>query len=205
MPSPIGHALGGLIAVLAVAPLPGPGDRGDAPRAPRTSRGVVGPILATLPKAWRPVLAWGAVAACLPDVDFAWGRHNMETHSVGFALILGAAAYARQRSPRVAVAVVLAVCTHAFFDWLGSDDMAPLGVMALWPFSTEFYYADAWLFVAISRRYWRDDFIAQNVTAVLREIVLLVPLVAALVWWRGRQSSRSIVGGTSTTERTAHH
>ena len=36
----------------------------------------------------------------------------------------------------------------------GSDDFPPLGVMALWPFTDRFYFADAFVFEAISRRYW---------------------------------------------------
>ena len=106
----------------------------------------------------------------------------METHSVGFALILGLVAWAWQRSARVALASVVAVSTHVLFDWLGSDDSPPLGVMALWPFSAEFYYADVWLFAAISRHYWLPWFIEQNTLAVLRELAILLPIVLA-TWW----------------------
>jgi inner membrane protein len=166
MPSPVGHALGGAIIALALAP-----------RLRSLEAGVS--------RETRQMLTWCAVAACLPDIDFAWGRHNMETHSVGFALIVGAGVYAWKRSTRLALACALAVCTHALFDWLGSDDVAPLGVMALWPFSREFYYSHAWLFGAISRHYWRDDFVTQNVLAVLREVVMLSPIVWLM--WRARR------------------
>ena len=124
------------------------------------------------------------MAACLPDVDFAWGRHNMETHSVGFALLLGGATLVWQGSIRGALACTLAVSTHVLFDWLGSDDSPPLGVLALWPFSREFYYADVWLFAAISRRYWLPWFIEQNTWAILRELAILLPVVALLWWYR---------------------
>jgi inner membrane protein len=127
------------------------------------------------------------VAACLPDVDFAWGRHNMETHSVGFALILGAATLAWRPSAKVALACALSVSTHVLLDWLGSDDRAPFGVMALWPFTSEFFYADAWLFGAISRHYWRPDFVSQNVLAVLREMAILVPFMMALCMYRRKK------------------
>ena len=113
----------------------------------------------------------------------------METHSVGFALLLGAATLAWRWSATVALAGALAVSTHVLFDWLGSDDRAPLGVMALWPFTSEFYYADAWLFAAISRHYWRPGFIVQNVLAVARELVILSPIVAAL-WFYRREKFR---------------
>jgi membrane-bound metal-dependent hydrolase YbcI (DUF457 family) len=126
------------------------------------------------------------LAACLPDVDFAWGRHNMETHSVGFALLVGALTLAAGCSPRVALACTLAVGSHVLFDWLGSDDFPPLGVMALWPFSREFYFAHAYVFATISRRYWLPGFVEHNVLAVLREVVLVLPLVAVAVVVRAR-------------------
>src|SRR5262245_5866153 len=34
-------------------------------------------------EATRTYLFFCTVAACLPDIDFFWGRHNMETHSLG--------------------------------------------------------------------------------------------------------------------------
>ena len=159
MPSPIGHALGGLIVGLAGAP-----DRD-------TTRRFVTVCL---------------VAACLPDVDFLWGRHNMETHSAGFAVIVGLAVFAWRRSGRLALASAAAVASHVLFDWLGSDDSPPLGVMALWPLSSAFYFADAFVFEAISRRYWLPGFVRHNLLAVAREVVILLPLAGA-AWWRQRR------------------
>jgi hypothetical protein len=191
MPSPVGHALGGLIVALVLAPSSPPhevhegheGHEGHGHEAAihfwlRARRAL------RVPRAWLPMVGWCVMAACLPDVDFAWGRHNMETHSVGFALLLGGASLAGHGSTRGALACTLAVSTHVLFDWLGSDDSPPLGVMALWPFSHEFYYADAWLFAAISRRYWLPWFVEQNTWAVLRELAILLPLVAVLWLYR---------------------
>jgi membrane-bound metal-dependent hydrolase YbcI (DUF457 family) len=156
VPSPIGHALGGAIVALAV-------DR-DTNRT--------------------QALTFCMVAACLPDVDFLWGRHNMETHSVGFALIVGVMVFIWRQSTRLSIACALAVCTHVLFDWLGSDDRPPLGVMALWPFTTQFYFADVWLFDAISRQYWMPHFVPHNLTAVAKELLLLGIPALALTWWR---------------------
>jgi membrane-bound metal-dependent hydrolase YbcI (DUF457 family) len=107
----------------------------------------------------------------------------METHSLGFAVLVGLAVLAWQRSTRLAIACMLSVATHVLFDWLGSDDFPPLGVMAFWPLSREFYFAHAFIFEAISRRYWLPDFITHNLLAVAREIAILLP-PAALLWWR---------------------
>ena len=156
MPSPVGHALGGLI---------------------------VGELLA--PSA----LLLCAIAGVAPDVDFLWGGHNRQTHSVGAAIIAGLAVFAWKRSPRLALAVTLSWASHVLFDWLGSDDTPPLGVMALWPVSSNFYFADAYVFEAISRRYWLDNFFSHNAWAVIKEVLLLGP-IASVVWWFRRRSRR---------------
>jgi membrane-bound metal-dependent hydrolase YbcI (DUF457 family) len=122
-----------------------------------------------------------AVAGVLPDIDFAWGGHNRETHSIGAAIIAGLVVFAWKRDPRLAVAVVLSWGTHILFDWLGSDDTPPLGVMALWPLNSNFYFADAFVFEAISRRYWLDNFFTHNAWAVAKEVLLLGPILA-LAW-----------------------
>ena len=155
MPSPVGHALGGLI---------------------------VGELLA--PSA----LILCAVAGVAPDVDFLWGGHNRQTHSLGAAVIAGVVVLAWKRNPRLALAVMLSWASHVLFDWLGSDDTPPLGVMALWPFDSNFYFADAFVFEAISRRYWLDNFITHNAWAVAKEILILGP-IAALLFWRRRRAN----------------
>ena len=156
MPSPIGHALGGLITGLLL-----------------------------LPKITNQTYLTVAVgAACAPDIDFLWGRHNKETHSVVVAAVVGLAVWAATRRPRLALICALAWASHVLFDWLGSDDSPPLGVMALWPFTSRFYFADAYVFEAISRRYAEPGFWAQNMWALTKEILLLGPIVAVLYWWR---------------------
>ncbi len=159
VPSPLGHALGGLIVAWGLAPNIAPVVRGLPPK----------------------VAVICALAAVLPDIDFAWGAHNRETHSIGAAIIAGLVVLAWKRSPRLAVAVTLSWLTHVLFDWLGSDDTPPLGVMALWPINSNFYFADAFVFEAISRRYWLDNFLAHNAWAVAKEVLMLGP-VLALAW-----------------------
>ena len=157
MPSPVGHALGGLI---------------------------VGEVLA--PSA----LLFCAVAGVLPDIDFAWGGHNRETHSLGAAVIAGVVVLAWKRNPRLAIAVTLSWATHVFFDWLGSDDTPPLGVMALWPLNSDFYFANAFVFEAISRRYWLANFIPHNAWAVIKEILILGPFAVIAFLWQVRRRYR---------------
>ena len=67
-----------------------------------------------------------------------------------------------------------------------------LGVMALWPLNSTFYFADAFVFEAISRRYWLPNFVSHNAWAVAKETLTLGPLFLLLtaLRWRARRRSR---------------
>ena len=135
-----------------------------------------------------------AVAAVGPDIDFLWGRHSMETHSIGATAIVFGLAWLVTRDRRTAAALAAAWASHLLFDWLGSDTTPPLGIMALWPFTSDFYFAQAYIFESISRRYWLDNFVAHNVWAVIRELLILGPITYAVfvmsARWRGPRRSR---------------
>ena len=67
--------------------------------------------------------------------------------------------------------------SHILLDWLGSDTSPPIGIMALWPFTDGFYQSSAFLFDAISRRYWLpQQFIWGNLRAVVKEVLILGPV-----------------------------
>ncbi len=188
MPSPVGHALGGALV--------------GAVLAPWGSWRVAG-LVPTLVAAGRsPLVAAAAAAACLPDLDFAWGRHNMETHSLGAAVAAGLLVWLLSggRGRRLALAVTLAWASHVLFDWLGSDDTPPLGVMALWPLSSTFFFADAFVFEAISRRYWLANFWRHNLWAVATETAMVAPALAAVVWLR-RPRDRAAAGARGRGNR----
>ncbi|MEO8682099.1 MAG: metal-dependent hydrolase [Vicinamibacterales bacterium] len=166
MPSPVGHLLGGAIVGLLVEPA--------------------------------AVLVI-AIAGAAPDVDFLWGRHNAETHSLGAAVLTGAVVLGWARWAnlkvcphpyRLALAVTLAWSSHVLFDWLGSDDTPPLGVMALWPLNSTYYFAHAYFFEAISRRYWLSNFWSHNLYAVAKEVLILGPVLVALRVFRSRALRR---------------
>jgi len=145
----------------------------------------------------RPLVVCAA-AAVLPDLDFLWGRHSMETHSLGAAVLAGLAvlAWTRGRERRLALLVTLAWSSHVLFDWLGSDDTPPLGVMALWPVSSSFYFAHAYVFEAISRRTWLPNFWSHNAYAVAKELVMLAPVAALAARARGWPWRRPAASGT---------
>jgi hypothetical protein len=162
MPSPVGHALGGVIVGL----------------------------LSGIRQRERVVLALLVIAANGPDADFLWGRHGAETHSIGAAIVAGLVTMVLSRgNRRLAIAVSLAWMSHVFFDWLGSDDTPPIGIMALWPFSNAYYFANAYIFESISRRYWLSNFWTHNLYAVVKEVAILGPVAAMLWWWNRRGES----------------
>lgn len=158
MPSPIGHALGGIAAAWRLVP------RRD-----------------------RHAAALVAAIAVAPDLDLLVGTHRGASHSVGAALIVGAAAWIVLRSPRWAAAAALAWGSHVLLDWLSNDTRPPIGIMALWPVSREYYKSAIEIFPPVSRRYWEARFWVYNLRAVAAELILLGP-VAAVVAWRARRA-----------------
>jgi inner membrane protein len=168
VPTPIGHALG---ALLLTAPL----------RARWRAGGLA-------------VAAAVAAAAVAPDLDLLAGRHSAETHSIGAAALTAALAFAvlgarrRPRAARWAALLGIAVLSHVLLDWLGTDSSPPIGVMALWPFSHNYFESDTHLFMAVSRRYWLEEFWVYNLTVLARELLLLGVPVAATEWWLRRRT-----------------
>jgi LexA-binding, inner membrane-associated putative hydrolase len=175
MPSPIGHALGGLAAGWLVAGAP---------------RGWPADVAA-----WRRDVLLFALLGTAPDLDLLVGAHSGPTHGLGAAGIVGLVAFAASGSAgslagrlRFAFACALAYASHTLLDWLGNDSSPPLGIMALWPLTREHYESSLHVFMAISRRYWIPElFWWNNFLALARELVILVPLVA-LVWLLRRKA-----------------
>ena len=162
MPSPLGHALGGIAAGWMIAP---PGDR--------SVNGLVrsGALFAAL--------------AMSPDVDLLFNWHQGPTHSLGAAAIAGLVVGGLSRQPRLGVAAAGAYATHVFLDWLGADTAPPFGVMALWPLSHEHYLSRLDVFAGVLR-FYRPGFWAYNIKAVAREIVILGPIAWLVFRTRAR-------------------
>jgi membrane-bound metal-dependent hydrolase YbcI (DUF457 family) len=149
-------------------------------------------------------VAFFAAAGVAADLDLLAGAHSGPTHGLGAAVIVGALVWlwgggrwgsrpapatperGRFARRRFALAIAAAYASHTLLDWLGSDTRAPVGIMALWPFSRDHYESSLHVFMAISRRYWLPEFWTYNLRALLRELVILLPLVAAVVLFRRR-------------------
>jgi inner membrane protein len=121
------------------------------------------------------------------DLDFLFAAHRGPSHGLGAAALAGIVAFLATRHRRLSAAVVAAYASHTLLDWLGNDVAPPIGVMALWPFSREFYQSNIPIFHAISRRYWQPDFLILNLRAVAWEVVLLGPLTALIAFARRRR------------------
>jgi membrane-bound metal-dependent hydrolase YbcI (DUF457 family) len=139
-----------------------------------------------------------------PDLDLLVGAHSGPTHGLGSALIAGFVVWtwlrgiAGRRPGLTAWAVVLAYATHTLLDWLGSDTSPPIGIMALWPFDRGHYESQRHLFMAISRRYWLPEFWTYNLRALVRELLILIPVVAFVRRYRRRPTGTSQSGDPVT-------
>ena len=167
----MGHALAGLaIGVIAA----GPRNLVRALDPPAARRPIDTAMLAIIPF---------ALLGVAPDLDLLFGTHSTYTHSLGAATIVLLLARVVTGNWRWAFAAALAWASHLLLDWLGNDTTPPIGIMALWPVTREFYESTLHLFLPISRRYWLPGFFAHNLTAVMRELVFLGPF-ALFAWWR---------------------
>lgn len=182
MPSPIGHMMAGVAAGWLVA---GPAGPAAAVRSGRAMGGA----------RWREAAVF-ATLGVLPDLDLLAGAHSGPTHGVGAAVVAGAAAAwlasvigLRGVRPIVlALACSAAYGSHVLLDWLSTDASPPIGIMALWPFSTGYYESDLHVFLAISRRYYQGwAFVRQNALAIGRELAILLPLLVAAFFYRSRR------------------
>ena len=172
MPSPVAHAIAGVLTGWLVDPPP----RGSA---------------------W--TVATFAAAGMAADLDLLVGAHSGPTHGIGAALIVGAVSWIILRRRHVpgsgsrACATTLAYASHTLLDWLGTDSSPPIGIMALWPFSHRYFESPWHVFMAISRRYWVPEFWTFNALALARELVILLPLAWLVFTARRRPVAPSAV------------
>jgi inner membrane protein len=163
MPSPIGHLLAGVATTWAIDP-----------------------------RADRRLILTAAGLAALPDLDLILPLpHRTVTHSVVAVVVVTiiAAVVTRQVTRRPARSLklrVTAICgaayaSHLLLDWLGSDNFAPYGIQALWPFSDRFYISGWGVFRLTARaNVFTAPMIVRNVTAVAQEIAIMGTIVWAL-------------------------
>lgn len=143
-----------------------------------------------------------AVAGAIPDADLIYGVHRGPSHSIGAAAIAGAVGWLIWRQGRFshpsgasrwrfAIALAAAYATHIVTDLVSHDTLPPLGLMALWPLSTEFYQAPFHIFLPVNRRYWLMRAWLENFRAFIRELLILGPVMWTVWFLRGtRRTTR---------------
>tara|TARA_B100000029_G_scaffold351850_1_gene344339 strand:+ start:161 stop:754 length:594 start_codon:yes stop_codon:yes gene_type:complete len=194
MPTPIGHALGGIAAgylvsgVFACARSCAKRYSGT-PAAPSSTNLVVGAV--TL-----------ACMGMLPDIDFVFAAHREFTHSVGAtaAVMVVAAALSRWRYVELPCAVGAAYASHIGLDWLAADSSFPAGLMALWPFTTDYYLSsyDYFLFLNVCRQIGEIQCWMNNGFALLRELTILVPVTIAAISFQRLVTRKCVRRGSQT-------
>lgn len=127
--------------------------------------------------------------ACSPDLDLLVGNHSAQTHSVGALIVVVMVLFVWTRNPPFALAGAAAYASHLLFDWLGRDTSPPLGIMALWPLTSDYYISPVPLLEPVSRRYWLPGFWVHNLKVALAELAVFGAL-AALAWRRGTSGAK---------------
>jgi membrane-bound metal-dependent hydrolase YbcI (DUF457 family) len=175
MPSPIGHALGGIATAWAADLVPG--DRAWRIAPPAASLYV---------RAGNGLTLACAALAMAPDLDLLMPGHRTLTHSVGATLgvaLLAAAMAVSTGRPvlRLTLMCASAYASHLLLDWVGADHSPPYGLRALWPFTDAYYISGLDIFRDTARRHiTTPSVMAQNLLAVAQEIAILAPIALAL-------------------------
>ncbi len=131
------------------------------------------------------LLAACALLATVADLDLLWPQyHRQATHSVTavlMTLIIAAVVTDRVTRWRVALACAVAYASHLFLDWLAVDTFPPPGIQLLWPLSRRYFISGLDVFLQTERRNLLGRAaMDKNVRAVMREIMVLAPVAAAL-------------------------
>lgn len=183
MPSTIGHSLIGLTL-------------GSAFLLPRCRLAGWRTVLSENRNALLAVLL--AANAC--DFDYLPGLligapnylHRWLGHSALWAALAGFTIWliwrrSTLRLPRWALSVLLAAAlSHVLADYSDEDNRAPFGVLALWPFYDGFVIAQHPLFMSLEKSSFAAVFSWHNVRAVVHEILLTLPPLLAVVFYKLR-------------------
>jgi membrane-bound metal-dependent hydrolase YbcI (DUF457 family) len=130
-------------------------------------------------------LAWGTafLFGNLADADFTRNpvlQHHYFSHSIPFAFLITFLCIAVLKALRYPHAFKTGILlgmlygTHLLIDYFTDDGSAPFGIPLLWPFTNRHFWSPVILFYATHRN---ELFSKHNVTGLLIEIALLLPIV----------------------------
>jgi len=147
-----------------------------------------------------PLLLGSVVLANLPDMDILPGLvlgdprsfHHQGMHSLlavalcGLAIAL-VAGRRKLNKLRWGIWAAGLYGSHIFMDLLVNDPKPPFGAQVLWPFSQNYFISPVTPFASFEYFHTTKGmlyslFSPHNLTTVLREILLLAPLIALVLW-----------------------
>ena len=183
MPSTVGHSLIGL--TLGTAFLVPRGRLADWRTVLRENRGAL----------WAVIIA---ANAC--DFDYVPGLlvgapnllHRWLGHSGLWAALAGLTVWLIWRRsapqlPRWALPVLLtAALSHVLADYSDADTRPPFGILALWPFYDGFVIAAHPLFLSLEKSSLAAVFSWHNVRAVAHELLVTLPPLLAVMFYKLR-------------------
>lgn len=193
MPSPVGHSFIGL--TLGAAFL--------LPRSRLTDW-----------RAWlnqnRGALFAMLIAANACDFDYLPGLfigapnvlHRWLGHSAVWAALASVVTWLIWRRttshvPRWALPVLLSIAlSHIVADYFDEDNRAPYGILALWPFSDQFLISTHPVFLSLKKSSITDVFSWHNLRTLAHEILLTLPPLLVVVFYKLRPIRHDI---SSTT------
>jgi inner membrane protein len=192
MPSPLGHSLMGYAICRATIKQP-------------------------VAHHWKLILLC-VFAANAPDLDFLPGLfaghlgryHHGPSHSIVFAVLFGilAGALFSRRIYAFVMAFSLYL-SHVLLDYLVQDPSPPLGVPLFWPFSHEYYMAPFALYrpinypASLAEPVVSIVFSLHNLITFLTEVLLLLPVLLFVSWYKRWPSSSNNVPITRGSGRPA--
>ncbi len=174
MPSPIGHALAGVLTAWIVDVIPG---QGAWRASPRTA--------SWLDRAGDGLTIACAALAAAPDIDLLFAGHRTVTHSLGAVMLVGIvvglmAARSGRPALRIALMCAAAYASHLLLDWMAVDQTFPRGLQALWPLSHRWYISGWNLFRQTERRrIFTRAVMELNAVTIAQELAILAPFLAA--------------------------
>jgi membrane-bound metal-dependent hydrolase YbcI (DUF457 family) len=171
MPSPVGHSLGALAAMIAIEP-------------------------SIIVSRYKPIVILGTafIVGTLADADFLvahyttvpYLRHHYFSHSIPFAILFTTVCWIILKlvkfhdSKKGAALLGAAYGSHLFLDYFAQDGSKPYGIPLLWPFTDQHFIAPFDIFFSIHRGEFVDLFSWHNFFAILIEIAVLAPIVVLM-------------------------
>jgi membrane-bound metal-dependent hydrolase YbcI (DUF457 family) len=112
--------------------------------------------------------------------------HRTVTHSLAAVAVVGvltiiATGVTGKVTTKIVLTYMAAYASHLLLDWLQADPTPPLGLQLLWPFSSTWFISGWSVFRATERRHFLElATMKRNIVAMLQELVILAPVMAAL-------------------------